>query len=82
MGLFSKLDRSADLVQDMAGHLDQNLADIVVSDPEFGAYTYRRMVMACATCTEQDDCRHLLDTTEKLDQAPAYCRNGHLLKRS
>ncbi len=82
MSILKKLDKSAALVQDMAGHLDVDLDDKLMNNPEIGAYRYRNMIMSCSACTDQEACRQLLDKTEKLDVAPAYCRNGHLLKRS
>jgi len=82
MGLFNKLGKSARLVQDMAGHLGIDLDKMPMADHEAGAFAYRRMVLACSACTDQEGCRQLLDATEKLEQAPAYCRNGHLLART
>jgi Family of unknown function (DUF6455) len=79
MGILNKLDKSAGLVQDMAGHLDVDLDKMLMGDPETGAFAYRNMVLSCSACTDQDGCRALLDETEKLDAAPKYCRNGHLL---
>jgi len=82
MGIINKLGNSAGLVQDMARHLDIDLDKRLMGDPETGAFAYRNMVLSCSACTDQEGCRALLDETEKLDAAPTYCRNGHLLSRA
>ena len=81
MGLLSKLDTSATLVQDMAGRLDVDLEGSLFRDVETGAYQFRNMILSCTACSDQEGCRKLLDENDKLDAAPEYCRNGHRLKR-
>jgi uncharacterized protein DUF6455 len=68
-GIFNKLGTSAGLVQDMARHLDVDQDEMLMGDPETGAFAYRNMVLSSSACTDQDGCRALLDETEKLDAA-------------
>lgn len=81
MGLFSKIDTSAGLVHDMADRLDVDLTHISGLDAETSAYQYRSVVLSCSACTHQGDCRSLLDSHAKLDDAPDYCRNRHVMTR-
>lgn len=81
MGIFKNLSESAGLVTDMADRLDVDLTHIGGLDAESSAAAYRSVVMSCAACKQHEDCRHLLDDNAKLDDAPGYCRNRHVMHR-
>ncbi|TNF64107.1 MAG: adenylosuccinate lyase [Rhodobacteraceae bacterium] len=76
MGLFRKLAGSADLVSGMAQRLGADMQDQIMSDPEAGARRFAAMVYRCAGCTDQDGCAALQAENDRLDHAPAYCRNA------
>lgn len=38
------------------------------------------MVLSCTNCTSPEACSQWLEGHEKAEDAPAYCRNGALLK--
>lgn len=82
MGIFKTLSESAGLVNDMADRLDVDLTRIGGLDAETSATAYRRVVVACSTCKKHAACRHLLDENTRLDDAPAYCRNRHVMHRA
>lgn len=75
MGLFKSLADSADLVSGMADRTGTDLSAGILANPESGARAFAAMVYRCASCTEQDGCRHLQAGNDRLDQPPAYCRN-------
>jgi len=37
------------------------------------------MVLSCTNCTSPEECRNWLETRDKAENAPGYCRNGELL---
>ncbi|AVO39241.1 DUF6455 family protein [Pukyongiella litopenaei] len=80
MGLFSKMADSADLVNGMAERLGADLRSYLGRDPEINAASYRTMVYRCTTCVDQDGCRMLQSAHDRLDHAPAYCRNKQELE--
>jgi len=82
MGLFGKIDKGADLVRDMADRLDVDLTQLNGLDVESTAAKYRQVVLSCTTCTQQEDCRHLLDENARLEDAPSYCLNRDVMKRA
>ena len=75
MGLFSKLGQSADLVNGMADRLGVDLSGPISHDPEMEAQKYRRAVLRCSNCSNQDGCIGLQAKSSHLDQAPSYCMN-------
>ena len=38
------------------------------------------MLLACTGCSDPTGCRHWLDTHDKAEVAPDYCRNGAVLR--
>ncbi|WP_071674820.1 DUF6455 family protein [Nioella nitratireducens] len=82
MGLFKKINESAGLVQDMAAHLDVDLAHLSGLDAQTSVAQFRSAVMRCANCDRHEECRHLLDETATLDAAPDYCRNRNVMVRT
>jgi hypothetical protein len=38
------------------------------------------MLMACTGCSDPNGCQHWLDTHERAEAAPGYCRNGSILR--
>ncbi len=81
MGLFSKMAESADLMNGMAVRLGADLPAYLERDPEINAASYRAMIYRCSTCTDQEGCRTLQATHDRLDRAPAFCRNKQELER-
>ena len=79
MGLFSKLTRSADLVQGMATRLGADTANPILRDPDHAAVVYRSMVLRCSACSDQTACAELQAGCTHLDAAPDYCLNKDLL---
>jgi len=82
MGIIKNLSEGAALVNDMADRLDVDLTRIGGPDAERSVVAYRNAVMSCAACTQHEECRHLLDDNAKLDDAPDYCRNRHVMYRA
>ncbi len=82
MGLFSKLDRSTQLVAGMAERLGADLDSPVSRDPERAAQAYRAMVLRCTKCSDPVACTRLQAEHDHLDQAPSYCLNGEILSPS
>lgn len=72
MGLMSKLDASADLVQGMATRVGHDLT----RDP----MAFRSMVLRCSGCAEQGECASLQATSVTLAAPPVYCRNAQTLR--
>ncbi|RFU11909.1 adenylosuccinate lyase [Rhodobacteraceae bacterium W635] len=81
MGLFGKIDESAGLVHDMADRLDVDLTHLGGHSAEATALKYRQVVLSCTACRHHDACRHLLDASPRLDDAPDYCRNRDVMVR-
>lgn len=75
MGIFTRLNESCSLMEGMADRLGVDLAAGIETAPEIGAASYRRMVLACAGCTEHDACTDLQAEHAHLEAAPEYCRN-------
>ncbi|MBE1282457.1 MAG: adenylosuccinate lyase [Rhodobacteraceae bacterium] len=82
MGLFSKMGQSADLVSGMSERLGVDLSDAVARDPEIEGYKYRRAVMRCSQCSDQEGCLKLQANSTHLDQAPSYCMNKDLFEHT
>lgn len=82
MGLFHKLSQSAGLVSGMAERLNVNLAARIDASPDLEAVHFQRLVLRCATCTQQDACTQLQEDNPMLDAAPHYCRNADVFKTS
>ncbi|MGR3759667.1 DUF6455 family protein [Roseobacteraceae bacterium NS-SX3] len=78
MGLFAKLGRSTDLVQGMAGRLGIDYGEIVARDPETEGQKFRRAVMRCSHCSNQDGCTDLQNASSELPDTPSYCQNRDL----
>ncbi|MGI3184398.1 DUF6455 family protein [Nioella aestuarii] len=38
------------------------------------------MVLSCTNCTSPEECGKWLESHDKAEDAPTYCRNGELLK--
>ena len=81
MGIFKTLSESAGLVNDMADRLDVDLTQIGGLDVESSATAFRSAVVSCSACEQHGECRHLLDDNAKLEDAPDYCRNRHIMHR-
>lgn len=75
MGLFSNVDKSADLMRGLAERMDIDLGAQVSANPDTAAPVYRSMVLRCSGCRNQDDCAELQAKNDHLDHAPHYCRN-------
>lgn len=76
-GIFSmrNLSDSCDLTSGMARRLGRDIPGTVHDDPEMVATAYRRAVLLCSSCAEQQACKALQAECKTLDAAPAYCRN-------
>jgi hypothetical protein len=75
MGFLARLNESGTLMEGMADRLGVDLRDGMDTSPEIAAATYRKMMLACAGCSEHAACADLQAQTSHLDEAPAYCRN-------
>ncbi len=82
MSWITKIARSADLASGMMDRLGSDLPKDILSSPETGARTYARVVFRCVGCPDQTACATLQAQNNRLDHAPAYCRNKDLLGRS
>ncbi|MDK3074149.1 DUF6455 family protein [Sedimentitalea sp. JM2-8] len=80
MGLLSKLSRSTDLVNGMAGRLGADLGDLIASNPDLQGPKYRGMVLRCSSCSDQDACTELQAGCDTLQHAPDYCVNKDVLE--
>jgi hypothetical protein len=78
MGLFSKLGQSADLVNGMADRLGVDMSGPIIHDPEMEAQKFRRAVLRCSQCSNQNGCVELQGCTSTLDKTPDYCMNADL----
>ncbi len=79
MGLFSRISRSADLMNGMAHRVGADLEAATLADPDSEVARYRSAVLGCSTCREQDACQKLQQGCTQLDEAPAYCVNRDML---
>lgn len=78
MGLFSKLNRSGDLASGMAERRGVDLSDRILQNPDAGGQEFRRILMRCAHCSDQEGCAALQAGNDHLDAAPNYCMNKSL----
>lgn len=76
-GIFSmrSLSDGCALTTGMAERLGRDIPGTAQRDPETSAMAYRRAVLRCTSCSEQDACKTLQASTKQLDAAPDYCRN-------
>ena len=79
MSIFSKIDKSADLMFGLSERMDVDLGSRVLADPEQAGREYRAMVLRCTGCSNQTGCANLQHTHDHIDRAPEYCRNGDFL---
>ena len=79
MEIFSKIDKSADLMFGLSERMDVDLGLRVLANPEQAAQEYRSMVLRCTGCSDPEGCAKLQRTHDHLDQAPDYCRNRDAL---
>ncbi len=76
MGLFSKLNKSAALMNGMAQRVGVDLSAGMLTSTHQAAPAYRNLVLRCAGCSEQAACEVLQADHDHLDAAPGYCRNA------
>ncbi|SEI99569.1 hypothetical protein SAMN05444007_10393 [Cribrihabitans marinus] len=81
MKLFSRMDRSADLVNGMAERLGFGLSDRIAAAPDVEGPRFAAMVRRCSACSDQPGCTALQSTNPRLDLAPDYCLNREILAR-
>lgn len=81
MGYLEKLDRSARLAQGMAERVGADLTEHLDLEADTAAYELRRIVLRCASCSDQDGCAKLQSETDTLAEAPGYCMNRDLMRR-
>ncbi len=79
MGFFQRLDQRSDQMGRMADHLGIDLAGAMAAAPG-KVRSYRSAVLGCASCGSVDKCAAWLDSHERADAAPKFCRNGGWLK--
>jgi hypothetical protein len=81
MGFLQKLDRHADLMNQMADTVNASMSDALAHDA-LTAQELRNAVMACMGCEGSEACPDWLAAhTEGAEEAPGYCRNRGLFER-
>ncbi len=81
MGLFTLMDRHADLVGRMTKTLDIDLVE-ATQRGQLPEEALRSVVYACAGCNKTGDCVDWLDDhADGAGTAPDYCRNKALFDR-
>ncbi|MCW1932587.1 DUF6455 family protein [Pararhodobacter zhoushanensis] len=81
MGLFSKIDQHADLMNRMATTVHADLDEAIIR-ADLSAQELRNAIFTCIGCTGVCDCESWLEAhADGADETPAYCRNGALLQR-
>ncbi len=81
MGLFSKLDRHAGLMNRMADTVGANLGDALARG-DLSAIELRNAVVRCTGCEGAGDCGQWLDDHGAgAADTPSYCRNHEMLDR-
>lgn len=78
MGFFDRLASQEPLMQGMAQRMGVDFADWIGRDPQ-RAGDYRTAVLTCAGCKAGDACRGWQADHATATDAPAFCRNRHLL---
>jgi hypothetical protein len=78
MGMFDKLDKSADLVIGMAQRVGHDVRGTLIASPHASGAPFAAMVYRCSSCTEQDACAALQHDNQQLESPPDYCRNRHV----
>lgn len=81
MGIFTKLDKHANLVNRMADAVHADLGAALVEHRLTG-HELRAAILSCTNCTRPDDCRLWLDAHPNgSEKTPSYCRNSDLMAR-
>ena len=81
MGLFSRIDRHADLMNRMATTVHADL-DLAVMRADLSAQELRNAIFTCIGCEGGCDCESWLDAhAGGADDTPSYCRNREMLLR-
>ena len=81
MSGYSKIDRHADLVGEMARVRGVDIGDAML-DGKLSAEAYRNAVRRCTGCECPEACEvWLSEHSDGANATPEYCRNGYLLAR-
>ena len=81
MGLFTKIDQHADLMNRMAKTVHADL-DLAVIRADLSAQELRNAIFSCVGCEGTGACESWLEAhADGADDTPAYCRNREMLLR-